>query len=137
VIDVARDFERMQDYIVGRMSDEEQRAFEERLVRDPALVLEVERSLRLRVVLTDEQLAATLQAIFFTDRDLQRNSICTKTNKDRVKASLKRSSRTIQLINKTNSRNAVFIGLTPNGFGLRLNTRDTIKNGHRAVQNAK
>ena len=48
MIDVARDFERMQDYIVGRMSDEEQRAFEERLVRDPALVLEVERSLRLR-----------------------------------------------------------------------------------------
>ena len=35
MIDVARDFERMQDYIVGRMSDEEQRAFEERLVRDP------------------------------------------------------------------------------------------------------
>jgi hypothetical protein len=47
VIDVGRDFERMRDSILGRLSDEEQQAFDERLARDPALVAEFERSLRM------------------------------------------------------------------------------------------
>lgn len=42
------DFARMQDYIVGRLSDEERRAFEDRLVSDPELVRELEHSLRMR-----------------------------------------------------------------------------------------
>lgn len=46
-MDAGRDFERMQDYVVGRLSDDEHRAFEDRLVRDPGLVDELERSLRL------------------------------------------------------------------------------------------
>jgi hypothetical protein len=51
-----RNFERMQDYIVGRLSDDERRAFENRLVREPALVRELEESLQLREGL--EQLRA-------------------------------------------------------------------------------
>jgi hypothetical protein len=47
VIEVGRDFERMQDYIGGRLSDNEHRAFEDRLIRDPGLVREFEQSLRL------------------------------------------------------------------------------------------
>jgi hypothetical protein len=47
VIEVGRDFERMQDFIVGRLSDDEHRAFEDRLARDPGLVHELEQSLRL------------------------------------------------------------------------------------------
>jgi hypothetical protein len=47
VIDADCDFERMQDYVVGRLSDDEHRAFEDRLVRDPGLVHEFEQSLRL------------------------------------------------------------------------------------------
>jgi hypothetical protein len=47
VIEVGRDFERMQDFIVGRLSEDEHRAFEDRLARDPALVHELEQSLRL------------------------------------------------------------------------------------------
>src|SRR5260370_32059270 len=48
MIDGGRDFEQMQDYVVGRLSDEERRTFEDRLVRDPDLVREFEQSLRLR-----------------------------------------------------------------------------------------
>jgi hypothetical protein len=48
MIDVGRDFERMRDYVVGRLSDDERRTFEDRLVRDPELVREFEQSLRLR-----------------------------------------------------------------------------------------
>jgi len=47
VTDAGRDVERMQDYMVGRLSDDEHRAFEDRLVRDPGLVREFEQSLRL------------------------------------------------------------------------------------------
>ena len=47
MIDADYDFERMQDYVVGRLSDDEHRAFEDRLVRDPGLVHEFEQSLRL------------------------------------------------------------------------------------------
>lgn len=42
-----RDFTTMQDFIVGRLSDDERRAFEDRLVHDPALARELEQSLRM------------------------------------------------------------------------------------------
>jgi len=48
MISAGRDYERMQDYIVGRLSDDESHAFEDRLVNDPGLVRELEQSLRLR-----------------------------------------------------------------------------------------
>jgi hypothetical protein len=48
MISAGRDYERMQDYIVGRLSDDESHAFEDRLVNDPRLVRELEHSLRLR-----------------------------------------------------------------------------------------
>ena len=43
-----RDFTVMQDFIGGRLSDDECRAFEERLIRDPRLARELEQSLRMR-----------------------------------------------------------------------------------------
>jgi hypothetical protein len=48
MIDVSRDSEQMRAYLVGQMSDDERRTFEDRLVRDPQLVREFEQSLRLR-----------------------------------------------------------------------------------------
>jgi hypothetical protein len=47
VLDVGRDIERIRDYLSGRLSDEESEAFGERLVRDPQLVRELERTVRL------------------------------------------------------------------------------------------
>jgi len=47
VINPDRDFATMRDFIVGRLSDSERRAFEDRLVREPALVRELEQSLRM------------------------------------------------------------------------------------------
>jgi hypothetical protein len=48
VIAAGRDFARMHDYIIGRLSDDERRAFEDRLVREPELVRELEQSLQIR-----------------------------------------------------------------------------------------
>ena len=47
-MDVKRDSSTMHDFIVGRMSDEERRGFEDRLVHEPQLVRELEQSLRMR-----------------------------------------------------------------------------------------
>jgi hypothetical protein len=47
VLDVGRDIERIRDYLAGRLSDQESEAFGERLVRDPELVRELERTLKL------------------------------------------------------------------------------------------
>lgn len=41
-------FATLQDFIVGRLSDDERQAFEDRLVLDPALVRDLEQSLRMR-----------------------------------------------------------------------------------------
>jgi hypothetical protein len=46
--DAAPDLTTLQDFIVGRLSDRELQAFEDRLVGDPALVRELEQSLRMR-----------------------------------------------------------------------------------------
>jgi hypothetical protein len=47
VLDVGRDIERIRDYLAGRLSEQESDAFGERLVRDPQLVRELERTLKL------------------------------------------------------------------------------------------
>lgn len=46
--DVTSDLDRLRDYFVGRMSEEEKIVFEDRLAREPALAGEFEHSLKLR-----------------------------------------------------------------------------------------
>ena len=48
MIDAAKDFATLQAFIRGRLPEDERRAFEDRLVREPALVNELEQSLRMR-----------------------------------------------------------------------------------------
>ena len=43
MIDAGRAFATMQDFIVGRLSDDEQRAFEGRLVHESELVRELDQ----------------------------------------------------------------------------------------------
>ncbi|MBS0580715.1 MAG: hypothetical protein JSR36_15770 [Proteobacteria bacterium] len=44
----AKDFATLQAFIAGHLPEEQERAFEERLAREPALVAELEQSLRMR-----------------------------------------------------------------------------------------
>lgn len=48
MIDVERDSATMHDFLIGRLSDAQRRAFEDRLVHEPQLVHELEQSLRMR-----------------------------------------------------------------------------------------
>jgi anti-sigma factor RsiW len=71
VIDVGQDLERIRDYVAGRLSDDEHRAFEDRLARDPRLVRELELSQRLREGL--ERLRERDQLIVPTRREFPRH----------------------------------------------------------------
>jgi hypothetical protein len=55
MMDVSGEMDRVRDYLVGRLSEEERRSFEERLVRDPELVREFEQALELREGLKELQ----------------------------------------------------------------------------------
>ena len=48
VIDIGTDPERMRNFLAGRLLDDEDRAFSERLIRDPELVRELELTARLQ-----------------------------------------------------------------------------------------
>lgn len=48
MIDAAKDFATLQAFIRGRLPEDERRVFEDRLAREPALVNELEQSLRMR-----------------------------------------------------------------------------------------
>ena len=54
-MDATSDLDRVRDYLVGRLSDEERRSFEERMARDPQLVREFEQALELREGLKELQ----------------------------------------------------------------------------------
>jgi len=47
-MDIGGDVERIRDYLVGRLSEDERNAFEERLAREPSLMRELEHTLQMR-----------------------------------------------------------------------------------------
>jgi len=55
MMDATSDLDRVRDYLVGRLSDEDRRSFEERLARDPELSREFEQALELRAGLKELQ----------------------------------------------------------------------------------
>ena len=75
-----------------------------------------------------------LKLIFFTDRDLEPPHLL-ETSKNGVKASSNKLPRVGFLTKQI--LGTVFIGLTPNGLGLRLDTCYTIKNATAFIKNAK
>src|SRR5580765_3705428 len=84
-----------------------------------------------------DQIDDALEMLFEADRYLHRDSVCTEAIEDRLKAAVERSSCAIQLIDKAYTRHAVFVGLTPNGLGLRLDAGDAVKNTNGTIQNSK
>src|SRR3990167_8235517 len=60
-----------------------------------------------------------------------------QTIDDHLNGAIEIGTNTIHFIHKTNTRNVVFIGLSPNGLRLRLNACNTIKNSNRTVQNTQ
>jgi hypothetical protein len=72
MMDAGGQTDRVRDYLVGRLSEEDSRTFEERLARDPELVREFEQALELRAGLRE------LQAQGYFTRALARRAARTR-----------------------------------------------------------
>src|SRR6056297_1051354 len=81
------------------------------------------------------QINQTTKVFFRPDRQLQRQRIGTKALADHINATLKVGTNTIHLINKGDTGNTVFIGLTPDSFGLRLNPTNRTENSNGSIEN--
>ena len=56
---------------------------------------------------------------------------------DRVQGFVKIAAGLVDLVDKTDARHVVFVGLAPDGFGLGFDSHFAVKNDHGAIQNTQ
>src|SRR3989338_2307880 len=81
-----------------------------------------------------DQIDLTLEVVFCTDGQLDRHRGVTQTLLDLTDHAQEVGTGTDHLVDVNKTRNAVFVGLTPYGFRLRLNARSTAEHNDRAVE---
>ena len=79
----------------------------------------------------------TLQIGFKADWDIQNCRLGAQTINDRLHAIFEVRTGAVKLIDEAHARNAILIGLTPYGFGLGLNTSNTVEARNRTIENAQ
>ena len=84
-----------------------------------------------------QQIDNTFEFGFGTNRQLQSQRGGTETVFNHIQATIEVCADTIHLVAETNTGNAVFVSLTPNGFGLRFNTGNGVEYGNRTVEHAQ
>ena len=84
-----------------------------------------------------DQIDQSLKISFKADWNVQHRRLCTQAIDDRLHAIFEVRAGAIQLVDKAHARHAVFIGLTPYGFRLRLNASNAIKTSNRTVKHAE
>ncbi|MNZ55370.1 hypothetical protein D3C78_732960 [compost metagenome] len=84
-----------------------------------------------------DQVDLTLEVIFRTDGQLNRNRGVTQTVLDLTYDAQEVCTGTVHLVHVNNTWNAVLVGLTPYGFGLRLNAGGTAEYNDSAVEYAQ
>src|SRR6185312_16287634 len=84
-----------------------------------------------------DQVDDAFESCFLSNGDLNRYGAGVEALADGINGVLKISAHLVHLINETNSGNAVFIGLAPYGFRLRLDAMHGVKYGDSAIENAQ
>ena len=74
---------------------------------------------------------------FLSDGNLNRNGLGTETLADGIDGMLEIGTHLVNLVDEANSRDAIFIGLPPHFFRLRLHAVDSVKHRYRAIQHAQ
>src|SRR5205814_2136837 len=77
------------------------------------------------------------ELIFGSDRKLQRNRILAELLLDLIDDGHEVRADAIHLVDEGDARHAVFVGLSPHRFGLRLDSADRAENADGAIQNAQ
>ena len=83
------------------------------------------------------QIDDTAEGVFFSDRQLNSDRISLQTIFHHLDSISEISSDNIHLVDESNTRNIVNIGLTPYIFGLGLNAAAGTEYGYRTVQNTQ
>src|SRR5215211_2091989 len=83
-----------------------------------------------------DEINDALEGRFCTDRELNRRRLRLEAVDNHIDGSLKGRARAIHLVDETETRNAVLVGLPPNGFRLRLDPGDGIENDDATVEHA-
>ncbi len=65
------------------------------------------------------------------------NSICPKFLSHGLNSAKIICAHTVHFVYKSNSRNAIFVCLSPNSFRLRLNPGNSVKNGNSTIKHAQ
>jgi hypothetical protein len=78
-----------------------------------------------------------LEVVLGADRDLHRQRARAEALPDHVHAAREVGAAAVHLVDVADARHAVVVGETPVGLGLRLDTGDTVKHHHGAVQHAQ
>jgi len=68
---------------------------------------------------------------------LDDNRIAVQPADDHIDAALKIGAHAVHLVDETNARHMIFIGLAPDCFRLRLHTGHAVEDDHAAVQHAQ
>src|SRR5664280_1136414 len=71
------------------------------------------------------------------DRELDDQRVGVQPLTDGLHAEVERRTRTVELVDEADARDAVLVGLTPYGHRLRLYTRDAVEDTHCAVEDAQ
>ncbi|CCJ99810.1 hypothetical protein BN130_2534 [Cronobacter malonaticus 507] len=80
------------------------------------------------------QVNNTGETFFSTNRQLQRNRVRAQTGFDLTNNFQEVRAHAVHFVNERNTRNFVFVSLTPYGFRLRLNTTNCAVNHYRTVK---
>ena len=84
-----------------------------------------------------DQIDDSDELIFLADGNLDRDGLGAEALADGIDGVLEISTHLVDLVDKADSGHAVFIGLAPDFFRLRLHAVDRVKHRHRAVQHAQ
>ena len=77
------------------------------------------------------------QGIFRPDRELDRHSLGAQTVANALHGLIEIGTDLVHLIDEHDTRHLIFIGLAPDGFGLRLDPGIAIKHSHSPVEDAQ
>ncbi len=77
------------------------------------------------------------EVLLLADRNVDRNGTCAEAVAHRLHRGVEVGARAVHLVDERDARNAVAVGLAPDGLRLRLYTGDGVEDGDGAVEDAQ
>jgi hypothetical protein len=103
----------------------------------PTWILRVDGVVRPDDGLHGDQVHHSAKLVFLSNGNLNRDGLGVEALAEGIDRMLEIGTHLVDLVNETNSRDAVLVGLTPDFFRLRLDSMHRVKYGDGAVEHAQ